>query len=268
MGELLELAPRLESVHYPQAGLRFASDSLPPRDVWKINPDTEILETPVDEFGRVDRYRMLDLVRQTIEPDFEWPTNDDNIHHLFWPHAWYLYDDSQGDRFNPIIFRNQSNHLVQVPRMFHSWLHKIMLSPPLVSAEVRGYMTEASLAANAALMALCREIACCRDSKKVERELAGMTELQRTVRRGKRPMSHRGRRELGVRRDVELYLALKRMRALPVEFQLVDTELPNDQLRLELGRVVAAEALPMMRHAVRGSATSPASRNAQRPRAA
>ncbi len=261
MGELLELAPSVEK------------PGLPPREVWL--PLTEKIETPVDDLGRVNRFQLVELVRATVDPEFSWPLDEGNAHHLYWPRAAYPCDQRRGDLHDPTVFRNRCNHMIRLPIMFHNWVHQVTVPPPLPSLEVRVHMTEASIAAEKTLIALTKAIKHERESRRILRKMAKMTERERFIylHRGKRPTSERGRLEVAEKSEIDFQLALEQMRQLPKEFQLVNPNLSRMSLRRELGRVVGIKptkgaakgfaALPMLSEVYRKIATAPAASSAQ-----
>ncbi len=105
-------------------------------------PPTELLPTPTDERGLILIPELLESVKSTVDPEYQWPLSrrNESTHHFYWPEAAYPY---YPDRFSPGTFRNLSIHKAELPRAFENWLHIVTESPPLPSEEVMQYRVEA-----------------------------------------------------------------------------------------------------------------------------
>lgn len=67
----------------------YMRDSLPPRDVWTFNPETDgLLETPTKN-GLVDLDAVVESIKATVESDYTWTSTFNDVHHLQWMNAWY-----------------------------------------------------------------------------------------------------------------------------------------------------------------------------------
>lgn len=115
--------------------------SLPPRDAWLLNPEKERIQTEVDDRGLVDIGRTIESVIATIDPSFEWPS-DLNVHHFYWPKAWYPHNETIMKDSNPALFRNLPMYKGIVPVMFHSWMHIATEPPPFPNSDLRKHMLE------------------------------------------------------------------------------------------------------------------------------
>jgi hypothetical protein len=49
--------------------------------LWNESTD-EKLETPLDEYGRVDLDALVLQVKRTVEPGYSWTSEFDDVHHL------------------------------------------------------------------------------------------------------------------------------------------------------------------------------------------
>jgi hypothetical protein len=106
--------------------------SLPPPDVWLINPKEDIV--PTHFIGEIlDTDRLLADVEATIDPSFVWPP-EDNEHHYLWPARFYpMGDNLELTAIKKV--RDLSVSKVRLPIMFHDWLHQVTLPPPVLSQQ-------------------------------------------------------------------------------------------------------------------------------------
>lgn len=122
-------------------------DSLPPRDVWLRNPRINgLIETPlVRATGLVDLDKLVDKVKSTIDPEFDWTSTFNDVHHLQWYGSRYV---SPLER----TFREQAQRKAYVPRLFHNWVHVITEAPPVPDEETMRH----SIAAQESVFNLAR----------------------------------------------------------------------------------------------------------------
>lgn len=122
---------------------------LPPKDMWQYDPKRhEKLPTPVDDRGIVDAERLIAVGMQSVSPEYDWrepftandkrPYND--IHHLHWPKTRYPATEENATAKE---FRNLHINLVNVPRVFHNWLHVVTEPPAVPEQEVMRYYIDA-----------------------------------------------------------------------------------------------------------------------------
>lgn len=115
---------------------------LPPIDVRLITDDDKF-HTPVDDRGLIDIPRLIKHVKRTIDPSYEWPTDSTNVHHFYWPAVQYPHIDKYDRDINTALFRNQPNNKGQMPLLFHNWLHRVTIPPPVPDLEIIEYQMEA-----------------------------------------------------------------------------------------------------------------------------
>lgn len=116
-------------------------DNMPPIEVRKIDPKTnELIETPLDYRGLVDLDKLITVVKETVEPEYSWSSEMNDVHHLQWYMAHYRDHKNQNLALN---FRELVNRKAYIPRVFHNWLHRITLPPPIPSEEVMNYSIDA-----------------------------------------------------------------------------------------------------------------------------
>lgn len=211
-------------------------DRLPPRDTWIYDPKINgRLETPLDERGLVDLDRLVVLAKQTIDPDFTWQSNENDVHHLQWPAAAYKNQRAVHDGYQ---FRELVNRKAYVPRLFHNWIHLITEPPPVPDEEVMHYSIDAQRVA----MSLARTAS-----------LA--TQLTRRPGISQRELIH------GLDMQFERYnLYMDNAREVPEEFRLIainqiEAYVPEDLLAVnkKLGRL-AIDRVPVIQRRVRQAA--------------
>jgi hypothetical protein len=118
-------------------------DRLPPPEVQRYSVEKEgLLETPLDGRGLADLDSLVKLAKQAVDPEFSWPSRENDVHHLQWMSRDYdTIEEETG--IDGQVFRNLVNRKAYVPRIFHNWVHHITLPPPVPSAEVMYLSIEA-----------------------------------------------------------------------------------------------------------------------------
>jgi hypothetical protein len=123
---------------------------LPPRDAWKVNPDTlRKFYAPVDDRGFVLPDATVETVKELFEDDYEWPIDPrhqetrPDVHHFHWVARRYDPKEFNG-RTVPQRFRELPTVKGVVPRQFHNVIHEITLPPAMprykdMSRHVRAY---------------------------------------------------------------------------------------------------------------------------------
>lgn len=110
---------------------------LPPRDAWRVDPvKLRRFFAPTDDRGFVLPDATIEVVRDLIEEDYEWPIDSrvqqlrPDVHHFHWMARQYDPRFFQG-RTVPIRFRESPNLKGVLPRQFHNLVHFATL-PPLM----------------------------------------------------------------------------------------------------------------------------------------
>lgn len=120
--------------------------SLPPLDLQLHNLQRDgRIDTPLDDRGLVELRELIYIVKQTVEPGYDWQSSFNDVHHLEWPAR--AYQSLPHSQLNPQEFRNLAISKAYVPRVFHNWVHRITEPPPVPDVEVMYYRTEAQRAA-------------------------------------------------------------------------------------------------------------------------
>lgn len=134
-----------QGYEYDGTGMDEAQGSLwlPPRDAWLIDPHKDKLDTTTDDRGLVIVPDLIQAVKETIDPTYEWSsTGPNDRHHLYWPETAYSRWNSPLGIGDPATFRNLPIHIALVPRVFHNWLHTITRPPELPGAEIMALRVE------------------------------------------------------------------------------------------------------------------------------
>lgn len=118
------------------------TDGLPPVEARLINPKLEKIMTPVNDYGLIDLDKLINVVNDTIDPEYLWPAVT-SCHHMYWPERKYQQLEQIDPSSQAVRFRELSANKVRVPRLFENWLHAITLPPPVPDPEVMHQVTEA-----------------------------------------------------------------------------------------------------------------------------
>lgn len=113
---------------------------LPPEEFRLYDPKREgLLETPLDERGLVAVGSLIQMVKQTVDPEFDWHSEFADVHHLQWPASRYrLSEDVLSNDFRDLAISK-----ARIPRVFHNWTHRITVPPPMPDHDVMRYRIEA-----------------------------------------------------------------------------------------------------------------------------
>jgi hypothetical protein len=109
-------------------------EGLPPEE-FRLRPITEKIETPTDAWGVVDTDQLIRTVMGTVSPEYRW-TGKSDIHHGQWCRADYVNKQHDVPESRALAFRELAPNKIQLPRVFHNWIHAITLPPAMPSPEV------------------------------------------------------------------------------------------------------------------------------------
>jgi hypothetical protein len=110
-------------------------EGLPPLDVRLLNAQHDKIPTPINDLGLIDVDQLIVDVNRTIAPGYTWPSPPSR-HHIYWPRTDYVEFQEDQPEVPAVRFREQSAHLIRVPREFENWLHAITEPPPMPEPEV------------------------------------------------------------------------------------------------------------------------------------
>jgi len=217
------------------------SRCLPPQEYWLVD-GRDKLPTPVDDRGLVDTDLLIAQLLETIDPEYVWQGKS-NIHHFYWPDAEYPHEHGKKQFENLALFRNMPINKGLVPVLFHNWLHRITEPPPMPSAEVIAYRSEAWMTAESLFKS-------CRKYKQWERRAhrrRKYIEENPQVLQGHQDQDDAVAQEI-IAEVLERHFNgmshhRTRMRCIPPEFRIVDPDMPIEKLATNLGKLVAPSAL-------------------------
>jgi hypothetical protein len=179
----------------------------------------EKLETPLDEFGRVDLDKLIAQSKQTVEPGYSWQSEFDDVHHLQWPAVEYVGKGPISQDFRELVRRK-----TYIPRRLHNWIHLITEPPPVPDTEVMQY----SIAAHRTVL-----------------KMASTAQL--AARLSRMPGIPEDKLEIRLEEELENYmLYVEQAREVPTEFRilhLADVEARNAEELLRMNRRFGRKAL-------------------------
>lgn len=109
-------------------------EGLPPEE-FRLRSIDDKIPTPTDRWGVVNSDQLIRDVMQTIHPDYRW-TGKSDIHHGQWCRADYHAMQAALPQSRAVAFRELAPNKMQIPRVFHNWIHAITLPPPMPEPEV------------------------------------------------------------------------------------------------------------------------------------
>ncbi|HEU4830780.1 MAG TPA: hypothetical protein VFS65_01245 [Candidatus Saccharimonadales bacterium] len=130
---------------------RFVSNELP---IYHLPPPEVVvadlhknypIETPLDERGLVDVPKLLVEMSKTVDPNYDWRSQFNDVHHLQWPNRWYDDEDKEFETtlVNPNEFRSLAIGKWVLPRVLHNWIHKVTEPPKIPDMDTMHYRIEA-----------------------------------------------------------------------------------------------------------------------------
>jgi len=119
-------------------------DTMPPLEIRQ--PDfqkkkIEKIETPLDHRGLVDVPRLIEMVKATVDPSYDW-SGPSNTHHFYWPESKYTNTKVPNVDTTYARFRDLPVHKGWMPVVFHNWLQHVTLPSPVPKPEAIAYRTE------------------------------------------------------------------------------------------------------------------------------
>ncbi len=227
---------------YPQG-------TLPPPDARLINPyssNFEPIKTPVDDRGIIDIDRLIDDVKATVDPSYDWPL-EANVHHFYWPEANYIDTIRPKDPLDSLrVFRELSIHRGYVPRVFENWLHLVTAPPEIPDREVRHYRVEAWLVARDLFRMARKTIACEKNIDKRYRQIKRNPHILKPEFGGVDVIGE----EILLEAWDKNFRGYEQQRArhnhIPPEFHLIDLDSSPAEVAKELGRMVVPRSLRLV----------------------
>jgi hypothetical protein len=211
----------------------------PDPDAWQINPFLDKLETPIDDRGLVRYDALIQDIKDTISPDYEWP-DEVSLDHMYYEEEWY---HSAWAPQCAIRFRELPVHKAIVPRVFENWKHLIVIPPAVPAEEVMQLRIESWDVATKLFLSICSTEVWKRRAEGRVRLLEQKPGILPPSRDGVDSVGKDIIREMlrkhfdGVERN------LARLERLPPEFQMADPNKEPLQIANQLHPFVSANAL-------------------------
>ncbi len=119
--------------------------TLPPMDYWQTSTlQYQSIETPLDERGFVDMDAVVEVASSYIDPEYQWESPFNDVHHLQWSISTMLpVTASEHDRQIVGEFRELVNRKMYTSRVFHDWVHWLMAAPSIPDVEAMKHSIDA-----------------------------------------------------------------------------------------------------------------------------
>lgn len=222
---------------------------LPPHEFQLRDPhkweDLVLPEEYTDERGLIEPYRLIQAVKSSIDPAYDWPQKL-SVHHLYWPANWYFETEGPEQPGNPRKFRELPIHKALLPRVFENWLHLITVPPDVPDPEVRQHRMEAWSVAKDLFSAARETMA---HERKSRRRIANVEKGVITPKAKGDPYGEEWIVDEFIKNFRGLGYLLERHENVPPEFRLVDLDAPFTDVARQLGKVVMPKSLKLTRTA-------------------
>ncbi len=215
---------------------------LPPLGARLINPSKEKIQTPIDDRGLVDVPKLIQVVQETIHPEFRW-TWPLNVHHFYWHEADYPYEKEFGTINNPSTFRELPINKGLLPKVFHNWLHLVTIPPPKPSPEVMNYRVEAWTVARSLFRNMQGSV---QWERKASRRVGFLEHNPGTLDEKLNGEDIYGKAVMVDTLDTYFRGAeyhIRRLDQIPEDFRLFDPDQPRQILATQLGQLVVPRQL-------------------------
>lgn len=207
---------------------------LPPQEVWLINPKRDKFETPVDDRGFVDVPVLIQAVKDSIDPEYEWPTNL-SVHHLYWKEEWY---SSSFIGMNAQKFRELSIHKALLPRVFENWLHATTIPPDVPHPELMQARIKSWAVASDLFHSVRNAVQWERLARRRAMFVSANPEVLPKDFNGEDIIGKEVLAEIMAKNFGGIEIHLERLQAIPEEDRLIDPELGHEQLAIRLGKII------------------------------
>lgn len=215
--------------------------NLPPRDYWLIDPNEKI-EVATDPFGLVDIDKLVESVKQTVDESYTW-RSDLDVHHFQWPAAWYPAIQGVRAADNPAYFRNLGIFKGLMPLDFHAMIHRFSEPLPPPEPEVIHYKVEAWNIAKSLFIRMRKTINAERMAKRRLIYTAQNPHILNSDFGGEDLITQEWMQDVLEKHFRGIAKHMADLESLPVEFRLVEPELPLNKLAKRLGEIVVPKAI-------------------------
>lgn len=224
--------------------LRTLEVLLPP-DTRRANPHKEEdrVQPTYDERGLLDIEQLVHDVRATVDPQYQWPLRELDVHHFYWPQAAYGHRRTGSMYDNPALFRDLPIHKGLLPRVFHEWLHMISDPPQEPDPEVVKYRNEAWIVVRSLFNTARETVATKKQARRrrlyiannpsiLKDEFSGVDRIGEEIMQAVLEKNFRG-----------FQRQLERQESIPAQYRLIDLEGSPEYIATQLGRIVIPRSL-------------------------
>lgn len=219
---------------------------MPPPDARLVNPFARGFEpfpTPTDDRSLVNIDGLITLVKSTVDPAYQWPT-EANDHHFYWPKATYtdtVVSENPYERLR--LFREINVHRGYIPRVFENWLHVITAPPAVPPVEVRQYRIEAWLVARDLFRMARKTIV---SEKNIDKRYRQIQLSPGTIEGGQDSIAEEILLEAWTRNFEGYEMQLERQEKIPPEHRLFHLPESPHEAATSLGHIVARRSLKLI----------------------
>lgn len=211
----------------------------PDPEYWRINPFTDKIDTPTDDRGLVRYDALIQDLKDTLYPGYEWP-NEVSLDHMYYEEEWYhsVWAPKCAPRF-----RELSVHKAIVPRPFENWKHLVAIPPAVPSEEVMQLRIESWDIATKLFTSICNTEVW---KQRAEGRLQLLEEKPQILKPKFRGVDEIGQaviREMLGRHFKGVEHNLTRLEQLPPEFRMADPNCEPLEIASQLHPFVSANAL-------------------------
>lgn len=219
---------------------------MPPRHFQLRDPtkweDMILPEEYTDDRGLIVPSQLIELVKESVKPDYGWPRVF-STHHLYWPAAWYSFDDNPNPHYSSGAFRQLPIHKARLPRVFENWLHVITVPPPVPEPEVMQYRIDAWRVARDLFRTARETVRHERLAFRRRAYIAANPEVLREEFNGIDKIGEEYIQDAFERNFRSWDKILERYEEIPEEYRLTPIDQPVESIATNLGELVAGQSL-------------------------
>lgn len=222
-------------------------EALLPPDARLAQPQKydERVRPTYDDRGILDIKQLVNDVRATVDPTFEWP-NELNVHHFYWPESNYGYEPKDTMYGSAAVFRNLPIHKGLLPKAFHAWLHIISDPPESPASDVMTYRNEAWIVARD-LFKMAREtVASKKQAKRRKIYIANNPHIVKEEFNGVDVIGEAIMQEVLERNFRGFQKQLRRQEAIPKPYRIIELDGSPEAIATRLGKLVVPKSLHLV----------------------
>jgi hypothetical protein len=233
---------RRSIIYYGREGDIPGETGWPDPDAWLINPFTNKIDTPTDDRGLVRYDALIQDLKDTLDPDYEWP-DEVSLDHIYYKEEWYhsVWAPQCATRF-----RELPVHKAIVPRVFENWKHLVAIPPAVPSAEVMQLRIESWDIAAKLFASICNTEVWRQRADGRSRLLIEKPQILKPEHHGVDEIGQAVIREMLNKHFKGVERNLARLELLPPEFRMADPYSEPLEIASQLHPFVSANALYMV----------------------